>query len=84
MRDSVLVFDSHADEFTAWLKRINNSDDAPCFGKMYHIIATDNKTHKGYVAYADRFLSDEKARVFFDEYIKTHHDEIVACISSIS
>ena len=83
MRDSVIAFDSHADEFTAWLKRINNSDNAPGFGPMYHIIATDNETHEGCIVCADRFKTDEEALLFFDEFIETHHDEIAARIGSI-
>lgn len=39
--------------------RMDNSDDAPTFGKMYHIYAEDGNTRV--LAYANRFKRDEDA-----------------------
>ena len=76
MRDSVILFDSHSREFTAWLKRLNNSTDAPGFGKMYSIIATSNKTHQGLSVLDERYPSDEDAKAAFYKFIAEHHDDI--------
>lgn len=56
------------DDFFAYVQRFDNSDDAPCFGKMYGFFAIDPVTKKGYYAHNARFLSDELARKAFYEF----------------
>ena len=76
MKDSVIAFDSHSECVTYWLKRIGNSDDAPGFGRYYHIVATDNETHQGLVVLCERYRSDELAKKAFNEFVLTKHETV--------
>lgn len=55
--------------------RIENSDDAPAFGKMYHVYAEDGDARV--LAYANRFKRDEDALKWARETFSNVRETII-------